>query len=55
MTGAIFDEAFTTQLGELFRWRRGVRRFRSETVPADMLEKLLEVANLAPSVGLSQP
>ena len=55
MTGAIFDEAFTTRLGELFRWRRGVRRFRSETVPADMLEKLLEVANLAPSVGLSQP
>ncbi len=50
-----FDEAFRTQLLELFRWRRDVRRFRSDPVPVAVLDELLEIACLAPSVGLSQP
>lgn len=50
-----FDQAFTAQLATLFQWRRDVRHFRPEPVPAVVLEWLLEMANLAPSVGLSQP
>jgi 5,6-dimethylbenzimidazole synthase len=54
-TGPVFDDAFRAQLLDLFRWRRDVRRFRSEPVPAGLLDRLLDVASLAPSVGLSEP
>jgi 5,6-dimethylbenzimidazole synthase len=50
-----FDDAFRTQLRELLIWRRDVRRFRSEALPPGTLERLIDVACLAPSVGLSQP
>jgi 5,6-dimethylbenzimidazole synthase len=50
-----FDDAFRARLLELFCWRRDVRRFRSEPLPAGTLERLIEIACLAPSVGLSQP
>ncbi len=52
---APFDDAFRTRLRELLAWRRDVRRFRSDPLPAGTLERLFEVASLAPSVGLSQP
>jgi len=35
--------------------RRDIRRFRPEPVPEDVLRRLLEAANRAPSVGLGQP
>ena len=50
-----FDDAFRTQLRDLFVWRRDVRRFRSEPLPGGTLERLIAMACLAPSVGLSQP
>src|SRR5215475_2018639 len=50
-----FDDAFRTRLRELFVWRRDVRRFRRDPLPSGTLERLLEVACLSPSVGLSQP
>lgn len=50
-----FDPAFRSRLAELFRWRRDVRRFRTDPVPEALLAELLDIANLAPSVGLSQP
>lgn len=50
-----FDEPFRTRLRQLFKWRRDVRHFRSEPVPSTIVDDLLEVASLAPSVGLSQP
>lgn len=50
-----FDETFRRQLHELFVWRRDVRRFRTDPLPAGTLERLIEVACLSPSVGLSQP
>src|SRR5712692_2760467 len=50
-----FDDAFRLRLRDLFVWRRDVRRFRSEPLPAGTLERLIEVACLSPSVGLSQP
>ncbi len=50
-----FDDVFRAHLRELLTWRRDVRGFRREPLPAGALEVLLESACLAPSVGLSQP
>lgn len=50
-----FDAAFLEQLEALFRWRRDVRRFRIEPLPAGLLDGLIGLAALAPSVGNSQP
>jgi 5,6-dimethylbenzimidazole synthase len=50
-----FDDAFRTRLRELLVWRRDVRRFRRDPLPPGTLENLIELACLAPSVGLSQP
>ena len=50
-----FDPGFRAQFHELLRWRRDVRRFRTDGVPREMLNELLALAALAPSVGLSQP
>jgi 5,6-dimethylbenzimidazole synthase len=50
-----FDDAFRDRLRDLFVWRRDVRRFRPSPLPAGTLERLIELACLAPSVGLSQP
>lgn len=50
-----FDDSFRQHLRELFVWRRDVRRFRSDPLPHGTLEKLIEIACLSPSVGLSQP
>ena len=50
-----FDDAFRARLRDLLIWRRDVRRFRSEPLPPGALERLIELACLAPSVGLSQP
>jgi 5,6-dimethylbenzimidazole synthase len=50
-----FSDEFREQLRHLFRWRRDVRRFRPDPLPEGLLPGLLEVAALAPSVGLSQP
>ncbi len=51
----VFDPAFKDTLANLFAWRRDVRRFRHDPLPPDMLDHLLHLASLAPSVGLSQP
>lgn len=51
----VFDDGFRDKLGELFAWRRDVRRFRREPVPDALITKLLELMQLSPSVGHSQP
>ena len=50
-----FDPTFRARLRELLIWRRDVRRFRRDALPNGALESLIELACLAPSVGLSQP
>jgi 5,6-dimethylbenzimidazole synthase len=50
-----FDAAFRERFAELLRWRRDVRRFRDDPIPVSLIDKLLALASLAPSVGLSQP
>ena len=50
-----FDDTFRQHLRELFVWRRDVRRFRTDPLPAGAIDRLIETACLSPSVGLSQP
>ncbi len=50
-----FDQEFQARLRDLFLWRRDVRRFRRDPVPAATVSDLLSLAVLAPSVGYSQP
>jgi 5,6-dimethylbenzimidazole synthase len=50
-----FDRAFRSRLRDLLIWRRDVRRFRRDPLPDGILHGLIELACLAPSVGLSQP
>ena len=50
-----FDDAFRVRLRELLSWRRDVRHFRRNPLPEGAVERLIETACLAPSVGLSQP
>jgi 5,6-dimethylbenzimidazole synthase len=52
---ADFDADFRTRLRDLIVWRRDVRRFKRDPLPDGALDRLLQLACLAPSVGLSQP
>ena len=50
-----FDDHFRARLADLLMRRRDVRRFRRDPLPAGLLEELVRLACLAPSVGFSQP
>ena len=50
-----FSPALRDAILELLRWRRDVRAFRGEPLPAGTVERLVATACLAPSVGLSEP
>jgi 5,6-dimethylbenzimidazole synthase len=51
----IFTAQFRSDLQTLFTWRRDVRRFRNDPLPAGTLERLVTMGCSAPSVGLSEP
>lgn len=53
MTG--WDDDFRREFVHLLRLRRDVRRFRTDPLPPGTIERLVELACLAPSVGYSQP
>ena len=50
-----FDAVFREKLHELLKWRRDVRRFKRDALPEGSIERLIEIACLSPSVGLSEP
>jgi 5,6-dimethylbenzimidazole synthase len=50
-----FDAAFRARLYDLLKWRRDVRRFRRDALPQGTIERLIALACLSPSVGLSEP
>ena len=50
-----FGDAFRAELETLIAWRRDVRRFSDRPVPEPLIEHLLDLAQLSPSVGNSQP
>lgn len=54
-TAPDFDAAFQAKLEDLLVWRRDVRHFRRDPLPDGLLARLVALADLAPSVGLSQP
>jgi 5,6-dimethylbenzimidazole synthase len=55
MTQHSFGEAFRTEFEELLAWRRDVRHFKTDPVPAELVDHLLDLTCLAPSVGNAQP
>jgi 5,6-dimethylbenzimidazole synthase len=55
MIEAQFGDMFRAELRELLSWRRDVRHFKQDALPDGTFERLVEIACLAPSVGLSQP
>jgi nicotinate-nucleotide--dimethylbenzimidazole phosphoribosyltransferase len=50
-----YDEAEREAVHRVIAERRDVRRFRPDAVPDDVLQRVLEAAHRAPSVGLMQP
>jgi len=50
-----FDQDFRDRFMQLLVWRRDVREFLTTPIPTGAFEKLVAIASLAPSVGLSQP
>lgn len=50
-----FTPEFREDLATLLAWRRDVRHFRADPVSEDVVADLLATAQLAPSVGNSQP
>jgi 5,6-dimethylbenzimidazole synthase len=51
----LFNETFYKELRLLLEWRRDVRRFCTDPLPDGLVEELVTLASLAPSVGYSQP
>jgi 5,6-dimethylbenzimidazole synthase len=50
-----FSEAEREAIYRVMRDRRDVREFRSDPVPSGVLQRILETAHYAPSVGFMQP
>jgi len=50
-----FGPEFRERLYDLLKWRRDVRRFKRASLPPGTIERLLGIACLSPSVGLSEP
>jgi 5,6-dimethylbenzimidazole synthase len=50
-----FSADFQEEFRDLLKWRRDVRRFRTDPVSEDVLAEALDAFRLAPSVGLSEP
>ena len=51
----IFDGDFARQLRDLIVWRRDVRHFKSDPLDEGLVDEVLRLACLSPSVGNSQP
>lgn len=51
----VFAPEFADRFRDLVLWRRDVRRFRTDALPEGAVERLIELACHAPSVGNCQP
>ncbi len=51
----LFNETFYNELRLLLEWRRDVRSFFTDPLPHGLVEELVGLASLGPSVGYSQP
>jgi 5,6-dimethylbenzimidazole synthase len=50
-----FEASFRERLLDLLTWRRDVRHFKRDSLPEGAIERLIGIACLSPSVGLSEP
>ncbi|MCB8821447.1 5,6-dimethylbenzimidazole synthase [Microvirga rosea] len=50
-----FGPDFCKSFEDLLTWRRDVRSFRPDPIPQGLMDHLLDLVQLAPSVGNSQP
>ncbi|NWJ95337.1 MAG: 5,6-dimethylbenzimidazole synthase [Chloroflexi bacterium] len=50
-----FSQAERQALYRVMELRRDIRHFSSEPIPTEILERILEAAHIAPSVGFMQP
>lgn len=51
----VFNETFRQGLNTLIQWRRDVRRFRPDPIDPRLIDELIRLACLSPSVGNAQP
>ena len=51
----LFDTPQQETLRDILTWRRDVRHFKTDPVPEEMLERLRQAMELAPSVGNARP
>jgi 5,6-dimethylbenzimidazole synthase len=51
----VFPQRFRDELRHLLTWRRDVRHFRRDPLATGVLERLLSLVALSPSVGNAQP
>ncbi|MCA1940944.1 MAG: 5,6-dimethylbenzimidazole synthase [Caenispirillum bisanense] len=51
----VFDQRFRAQLRDLIAWRRDIRHFKPDPLDPALVDELIHLACLAPSVGNSQP
>ncbi|HEX2841026.1 5,6-dimethylbenzimidazole synthase [Hyphomicrobium sp.] len=54
-TSPDFGPGFVAAFRDLVLWRRDVRRFRTDPLPDGLVERLIDLACHAPSVGNCQP
>lgn len=50
-----FTQEQQSALFDILKWRRDVRRFKTDPVPAEVWQRVKAAVDLAPSVGNSQP
>ena len=50
-----FTPAFVQELESLFAWRRDVRHFLTDPIAEPLIDRVVDAAGTAPSVGLSEP
>lgn len=51
----LFDILQQNTLRDILTWRRDVRHFKTDSIPQDVLDRLREAIELAPSVGNARP
>ena len=51
----LFDTPHQDTLRDILTWRRDIRHFKTDPIPEDMLERLRDAMELAPSVGNARP
>jgi len=52
---SLLDRGFKLDILDIIRGRRSIRKYKTDSVPKDLIEKILEAGRWAPSAGNVQP